>query len=74
MAYITLGTGIGVGLIINGRTVHGYQHPEGGHLGVNLLPSKEKLKSGCLVHEFCTEGFCAAPYLSSALKTELNLL
>ena len=31
LAYITLGTGIGVGLIINSKPVHGYQHPEGGH-------------------------------------------
>jgi fructokinase len=32
LAYITLGTGIGVGLIINSQPVHGFQHPEGGHL------------------------------------------
>lgn len=32
LAYITLGTGIGVGLIINSKPVHGYLHPEGGHM------------------------------------------
>lgn len=31
LAYITIGTGVGVGLVINNKTVHGYLHPEGGH-------------------------------------------
>jgi fructokinase len=38
IAYVTVGTGIGVGLVINSNTVHGMMHPEGGHVTIQCLP------------------------------------
>ena len=62
-AYITVGTGVGVGLVVNGQTVRGFGHCEMGHLRVPRLPG-DNGPSSCDFHSDCVEGLASG----SALK------
>lgn len=58
--YITVGTGIGVGIVLDGRLVHGMLHPEAGH----ILIAPEAGDEGhciCPYHSHCLEGLAAGP-------------
>ncbi|EED90841.1 fructokinase, partial [Thalassiosira pseudonana CCMP1335] len=37
LSYVTIGTGVGVGLIVNSQPIHGLLHPEGGHVSIQPL-------------------------------------
>jgi len=58
--YITIGTGVGVGVIVDGKPVHGMLHPEGGHILLQRYPGDD-FKCNCLFHECCMEGMAAGP-------------
>jgi fructokinase len=59
-AYITVGTGIGVGSIVNGRPVQGLGHSEAGHLRVGRIPG-DAWPGNCPYHRDCVEGLAAGP-------------
>ena len=61
--YITVGTGVGVGVIIGGKPYHGMMHPEGGHILLARHPDDPMVGSGCPFHENCLEGLAAGPSL-----------
>ena len=68
MAYITIGTGVGVGLVVNHNLIHGLQHPEGGHIRI-CKDSKDKFEGSCPLHKDCLEGMIC----NGALKLRKNL-
>ena len=58
--YITIGTGIGMGAVVDGRLLHGMLHPEAGHVILKKHPS-DTYKGRCPYHESCLEGLAAGP-------------
>ena len=58
--YITIGTGVGVGVMINRQLLHGMQHPEGGHILLEKNPL-DSFSGCCPYHSCCLEGLAAGP-------------
>lgn len=58
--YVTIGTGVGVGAIVDGRLLHGMLHPEGGHILLSRLPH-DTYEGFCPFHKNCMEGLAAGP-------------
>lgn len=59
--YVTVGTGIGGGIIIHGKPVHGLMHPEIGHMLVAPLPEDPMPSGVCPYHPHCLEGLASGP-------------
>lgn len=66
-AYVTVGTGIGGGLSVEGRTLKGALHPEIGHLFVRRAPGDAQ-QSACPFHADCVEGLAAGPAVQARLN------
>lgn len=58
--YITIGTGVGVGVYCNGGLVHGLVHPEAGHIIVARAQG-DAFGGCCPFHRECFEGFASGP-------------
>jgi fructokinase len=66
VAYVTVGTGIGGGLCVDGRTLKGALHPEIGHMFVRRAEG-DAHPSACPFHADCAEGLAAGPAVQARL-------
>ncbi|HEX2327000.1 MAG TPA: ROK family protein [Chloroflexota bacterium] len=76
--YLTIGTGIGGGAVIDGRPLHGLLHPEMGHILLPRLPwpdgRPDDFPGACPFHGACFEGLAAGPALTARAGTSLESL
>ncbi len=63
-AYITVGTGIGVGLIVNGGLVYGFGHPELGHARLARMAGDD-WPGACALHRDCVEGLASGTAIAA---------
>ncbi|MFN3864448.1 MAG: ROK family protein [Erythrobacter sp.] len=65
LAYLTIGTGIGGGLVLDGRPVHGIAHPEMGHIYPRRHPLDQDFAGICPHHGDCLEGLASGPAIAA---------
>lgn len=60
VVYVTIGTGVGAGVYIEGKLLHGMLHPEAGHVQIQKRPG-DHYEGRCPFHKNCLEGHAAGP-------------
>lgn len=71
-AYITVGTGVGVGLIVNGRSTRGFGHSELGHVRPVRMHGDDDWPGACPFHGDCVEGVASGMALQARFGSRIG--
>ena len=74
LVYLTIGTGIGGGVIVNGAPIHGLMHPEIGHIYPRRHPLDLDFEGVCPFHRDCMEGVASGPAIAARSGASLQQL
>ena len=75
LVYVTIGTGVGIGAVVDGKPIRGKLHPEGGHCMV-VKDEREShyphFEGKCIYHKNCIENFIGIYSVAERLKVDIH--
>ncbi len=71
--YITIGTGIGAGVLVEGNLLHGMLHPEMGHILIRRHPDDD-FEGICPYHKDCIEGLASGKSIETRYNKKAQYL